>query len=63
MTPDELDDCYAHLCRTMAAAGAANAPLLLARFAILAMDRIGDAQAIRRTIDAAAADIAPSTTE
>lgn len=59
MTPDELDDCYSHLCRAMAEGGEANAALLLARFAILAMARIGDARAIRTMIDEAAADLAP----
>ena len=43
MTEAELDAAYTHLCKTMTELGEARAPLFLARFALLAMMRIGDA--------------------
>ena len=55
----ELDAAYTSLCKTMAGLGEPNAPLFLARFALLAIERIGDAEAVRRLIDAAAEDLAP----
>lgn len=58
MTEAELDTAYTHLCKTMTELGEARAPLFLARFALLAMMRIGDAAAVQRLTDAAAADIA-----
>lgn len=51
----ELDRAYTHLCRTMTRLGEADAPLFLARFALLAITRIGDAEAVRAMTDAAAA--------
>jgi hypothetical protein len=58
MTEAELDAAYTDLCKTMTELGEARAPLFLARFALLAMVRVGDADAVQRLIDAAAADIA-----
>ena len=58
MTEAELDAAYTHLCKTMTVLGEARAPLFLARFALLAMVRIGDADAVQGLTDAAAADIA-----
>ena len=58
MTEAELDIAYTHLCKTMTELGEARAPLFLARFALLAMVRIGDADVVQRLTDAAAADIA-----
>jgi len=58
MTEAELDIAYTHLCKTMTELGEASAPLFLARFALLAMVRIGDTAAVQGLIDAAAADIA-----
>ena len=58
MTDAELDQLYTHLCRTMTDLGERNASLFLARFALLAMERLGDAGAVRGLIDAAAADLA-----
>ena len=58
MTEAELDIAYTHLCKTMTELGEARAPLLLARFALLAMVRIGDADVVQGLTDAAAADIA-----
>jgi hypothetical protein len=57
MTDSELDAAYTHLCATMTELGEARAPLFLARFALLAMVRIGDGAAVQGLIDAAAADI------
>ena len=45
LTDTELDQAYTHLCRTMTRLGEASATLFLARFALLAMTRIGDAEA------------------
>lgn len=58
MTDAELDLLYTHLCRTMTDLGERNAALFLARFALLAMERLGDAGAVRELIGAAAADLA-----
>ena len=58
MTEAELDTAYTHLCKTMTELGETRAPLLLARFALLAMVRIGDTAAVQGLIDSAAADIA-----
>jgi hypothetical protein len=57
MTEAELDAVYTHLCKTMTELGEARAPLFLARFALLAMVRIGDAAVVQHLTDAAAADI------
>jgi hypothetical protein len=53
MTESELDMVYTRLCKTMTELGEANAPLFLARFALLAMERIGNAEASLGLIDAA----------
>jgi hypothetical protein len=58
MTEAELDAAYTHLCKTMTELGEAQAPLFLARFALLAMTRIGDVDVVQDLTDAAAADIA-----
>ena len=60
MTDTELDAVYTRLCKTMTQVGEPAAPLFLARFALLAIDRIGDAEAAQRLIDAAAEDLAPA---
>ena len=44
MTDSELDAVYTRLCKAMTQLGEANAPLFLARFALLAIDRIGDVE-------------------
>jgi hypothetical protein len=54
MTNSELDAACTHLCRTMTRLGEAQAPLFLARFALLTMTRIGDRDAVRTLVDAAA---------
>ncbi len=58
MTEAELDIAYTHLCKTMTELGEVRAPLFLARFALLAMVRLGDAAVVQEMTDAAAADIA-----
>lgn len=58
MTEAELDIAYTHLCKTMTELGEERAPLFLARFALLAMTRIGDVAVVQGLTDAAAADIA-----
>ncbi|MBV8261900.1 MAG: hypothetical protein JO239_13375 [Paraburkholderia sp.] len=60
MTDSELDSVYTHLCKTMTGLGEANGPLFLARFALLAIERIGDAQACLGLIDAAGENISAS---
>ena len=60
MTDTELDAVYTRLCKTMTQVGEPAAPLFLARFALLAIDRIGDAEAAQRLIDAAAEDLTPA---
>nr|WP_119157843.1 hypothetical protein [Caldimonas tepidiphila] len=58
MTPTELDAVYTRLCKTMTQLGEVNAPLFLARFALLAIAHMGDAEAAQRLVDAAAEDLA-----
>lgn len=59
MTDSELDAVYTRLCKTMTELGEANASLFLARFAMLAIDRIGD-PAIALTLIDAASDLPPA---
>jgi hypothetical protein len=53
MTDAELDTVYTRLCRTMTQVGEENAPMFLARFALLAIERIGDADVSLKLIEAA----------
>jgi hypothetical protein len=62
MTEAELDAAYAELCRSMTRVGEAQMPLYLARFALLAMTEIGDAQRVTRLIAAAGEDLEPAPT-
>jgi hypothetical protein len=55
MTDAELDTVYTTLCKTMTQVGEANAPLFLARFALLAIQEIDDAGAALGLIEAAGA--------
>ncbi len=57
MLATELDTCYTQLCTTMTALGEQNAPLFLARFAVLAIERIGDGAVVTELIEAAARDM------
>jgi hypothetical protein len=50
MTEIELDRVYTQLCKTMTELGEAQAPLFLARFALLAMVRIGDMNIVQQLI-------------
>jgi hypothetical protein len=58
MNASDLDAVYTHLCRTMTAVGEERAPLFLARFALLAIDRLGDANVVRELTEAAAEGLA-----
>lgn len=58
MTDTELDQVYTRLCNVMTEVGEARTPLLLARFALLAMHRIGDAAAVEKLIADAADGLA-----
>jgi hypothetical protein len=60
MTDTQLDAVYTALCKTMTRLGEAQAPLFLARFALLAIERLDDAAAVQRLIDAAAQDLQPA---
>ncbi|WP_321910827.1 MULTISPECIES: hypothetical protein [unclassified Paraburkholderia] len=57
MTDSELDTVYTHLCKTMTNLGEANGSLFLARFALLAIERIGNAQTCVGLIDAAGENV------
>ena len=59
MTDLQLDTVYTTLCKTMTRLGEPNAPLFLARFALLAIERLGDAEVAQGLIDAAAEDLDP----
>jgi hypothetical protein len=61
MSDDELDAVYTHLCQALGAQGEAQAPLMLARLALLLIDRLGDAPAAHALIEAAAQDLRPPT--
>ena len=60
MTDTERDALYTNLCRTMTRIGETDASLFLARFALLAIEAIGDAATITRLI-ADAGDGLPDT--
>ncbi|KAG8148694.1 hypothetical protein [Burkholderia catarinensis] len=50
MTDAERDTLYTDLCRTMTRVGEADASLFLARFALLAIETIGDSATVARLI-------------
>ena len=50
MTESELDTVYTRLCETMTQVGEAQSSLFLARFALLAIAAIGDAEVVQRLI-------------
>jgi hypothetical protein len=58
----ELDSIYGELCRAISEAGEAHAPLLLARFALLAIGEIGDGERVRRILTSAR-DCNPSNSQ
>ena len=53
MTDSEHDIVYTRLCNAMAGVGEASASLFLARFALLAIDTIGDRDVSLRLIEEA----------
>lgn len=57
MIDSELDAIYSHLCKTMTELGEPNALLFLARFALLAVDRLDDTEVAIRLIEAAAENL------
>ncbi|APA68274.1 MULTISPECIES: hypothetical protein [unclassified Janthinobacterium] len=58
MTDIELDNLYTELCHTMGGVGEQRAPLLLARFALLAMGAIGKADVVQGLLRDAAEGLA-----
>ena len=50
ITDSERDTVYTNLCHTMTRIGETQAPLFLARFALLAIEAIGDAAVAERLI-------------
>jgi hypothetical protein len=58
MKDTELDAVYTQLCRTMTELGEDNAQLFLARFALLAIQRIADPEAALQIIGDAAEGMA-----
>ena len=61
MTDSERDAVYTSLCRQMTKLGEAQAPLFLARLALLAFERLDDADAAQGLIGDAARDLQPGT--
>ncbi len=57
MLASELETAYTRLCTVMTELGEPNAQLFLARFALLAIEHIGDGSAVERLIAAAAENI------
>jgi hypothetical protein len=60
MQEQDLDTAYTALCHTMTRVGEAQAPLFLARFALLALHRLGDAALVQQLIEDAARDLSPT---
>lgn len=58
MIDSELDAIYTQLCETMTKLGEPSALLFLARFALLAIDRLDDGETALQLIDAAAENLA-----
>jgi len=58
MTDTELDRVYTLLCKTMTDLGESRSALFLARFAMLAIERLDNPQAAEGLIAAASADMA-----
>jgi hypothetical protein len=57
MTDSERDTVYTQLCKTMTELGEAHTALYLARFALLAIERIGNMEAALGLIAAAREDL------
>ena len=58
LSDSDLDAVYTDFCKTMTLVGEANSQQFLARFALLAMTRIGNREVISDLIAAAADDVA-----
>ncbi len=61
MTETDLDSTYTALCQTMTRLGEPQAPLFLARFALLAMSRLADPELVQQMLSDAAAGLEPTT--
>jgi hypothetical protein len=59
MNDADLDELYSRICRTMTTLGEAQAPLYLARFALLALAHIADRPTGERLVAEAAIDLQP----
>lgn len=57
MKDSDLDQVYTHLCTTMTDLGESQANLFLARFALLAIDRIGDRDTVLKLVADAASGL------
>ena len=57
MAAEDLEALWARLAEEIAAAGPERAPLFLAKLALLMGNAIGDAETVRRLIDAAREDL------
>jgi hypothetical protein len=62
MNAQDLEDVYDRLCQRLTAAGEANTPMVLARLALLMMNKLGDRPAIEALIDEASAGYAAGAT-
>lgn len=60
MTDTELDLVYTTLCKTLTDLGEAQAPLYLARLALLALHRLGDAPTALALVQDAAVELSAS---
>ncbi|MDH5540299.1 MAG: hypothetical protein OEY03_12920 [Rhizobacter sp.] len=60
MNNSELETVYTRLCQTMTQLGESQAPLFLARFALLASVQVGQAEIVERLIADAAEGLAQS---
>ena len=60
LNPADLDTVYTTLCQTLTTLGEAQAPLVLARLALLALSETGDAPTALRWIAAAAEGLPPA---
>jgi hypothetical protein len=61
MTDEERDAVYTQLCQTLTDVGEAQAPLMLARLALLLTEQLGDAELVRQLIAEAAAGLQDQT--
>lgn len=62
LSDSDLDAVYTDFCKTMTLVGGANSQQFLARFALLAMTRIGNREVISDLIAAASDDVTTAKT-